>query len=83
MSFPDPVAAAIVAAVPATIAAVAAWKSRNQTKTSNGHTLGQLVESIHDNMKQLIVRVDNHIDNATVHHKEVHALLSNEVNSEE
>ena len=42
------VAAAAIAAVPATIAAWNARKSRKQMKTRNGHTAGELLDSIRD-----------------------------------
>lgn len=38
------VLAAFIAAVPATIAALAAWRGGRHTRTSNGHSAGQLLE---------------------------------------
>lgn len=53
----DGMAAAIVAAIPATIAAAAAWRAAHKTErkvsTSNGHTVGQMVEATHSRVEAL------------------------------
>lgn len=62
-------AGAVAAVVSAAIAAAAsvynAAKSRRldrKTDTSNGHTLGELVE-------HLVLKLDRHIDDADAHHR--------------
>ena len=56
--------AAVVAAIPATIAATAAWRSarynRKQMATSNGNTPGYLLEHTH-------TMLTNHISDSWLH----------------
>jgi len=69
---------AIITAIPATIAATAAWwtavKTNRTISTGNGHSMGQLVESSHELVKSIAHRQDemsrqleNHIQDTWIH----------------
>jgi len=69
---------ALIAAIPATVAATAAWwnasKTNKKVKTSNGHTMGQIIESSYELTKSVAHRQDemsksleNHIQDTTIH----------------
>jgi hypothetical protein len=66
------IVAALIASVPATIAAVAAYRGvkRNtkQLRTGNGHTIGYVVQAISDRIDAVSERVDLHYkDNNEAH----------------
>jgi hypothetical protein len=46
----------LIYAIPSGIAAWYAIKSSKQLKTTNGHTIGEIVESSHDQNKELLRR---------------------------
>jgi len=66
------VLAALVAAVPATLAAAGAWRSTiKMNKTANGTTSGEYVEQTHLLVKLLSRQMEDHIVNERIHSKVV------------
>jgi len=74
----EAIAVSIIASVPATLAAGAAWwaatKTNKKVATSNGHTMGQIVEANHELTKSVSRRQDElskslevHIQDTTIH----------------
>ena len=51
---------ALTTAVPATIAAVAAWKSAKRTKTHNGMTAGQTIETVYYMVREHLLNEQEH-----------------------
>lgn len=48
----DAIAVALIAAVPASIAAISGIRTARRVKTPNGSTLGALAESTHDRLTE-------------------------------
>ena len=66
------VLAALIASVPATIAATGAWRSTvKMNRTSNGSTSGEYVEQTNMLMKILSRQMEDHITNERVHYASV------------
>jgi len=69
------IGAALIAAVPATIAALATFKTNRLVRTNHGKTLGEHVERIGDNLNELNRAFDRHSDDDARRFDEVAALL--------
>lgn len=74
----EQVLVAVVAAIPASIAAGAAWRSArhskeavSQTATTNGKKLGELVERVDRNVSVLQEAFLSHAADQTSHYREV------------
>jgi len=69
----ETVQAALIASVPATFAAAAAWrntvKNRKQLAVSNGDTVGYMVEKTYDKVEGLELRFNEHIMDSWLHRR--------------
>ena len=66
------VIAALIASVPATIAATGAWRSTvKMNKTANGTTSGEYVEQTNMLVKVLSRQMEDHMVNDRIHNKVV------------
>jgi len=54
------IAAALIAAVPATIAALATFKTNRLVRTNHGRTIGEHIERVGDNLNELNRAFDRH-----------------------
>ncbi len=67
----DKIVESLAAAIPATIAALAAWRASSRVNkkvsTNNGKTIGQMVEYNHEFTKVIAGRLDDHIDSDDAH----------------
>ncbi len=57
----------LLIAIPASIAAGAAWRASRRVKTANGMTVGEMVEETHETVKELDKKVDAHIMDSRIH----------------
>ena len=63
------VIAALIASVPATLAAAGAWRSTHKmNKTANGTTSGEYVEQNHMLLKILSRQMEDHVTNERLHY---------------
>lgn len=60
---------AILALVGSSVAAYFSYKGQRQTKTTNGHDAGELIESIHERVGRMEMWLVEHIRNSEAHHR--------------
>lgn len=77
---PSLILSAGIAAIPASIAAVASWRAARQVQPSNGKRLAEIVEASrdlseanHDTLRLLADKVSAHILDQQAHAREQHA----------